>query len=166
MFALIGGLTGLDASVVRTRFAGTTVRLTGWFLILTAVLFCLLWLSEIVPDLLAGRPSSSAGDWGVPTNPVHVLDLAFFLPAVCTSGVLLLRRHRLGHATAAGQLVFLELTCLRILVTPLVAHVRGHPAEWSVMVPIGVVAIATLAVLWRLLHMVGARPGTDREELP
>lgn len=39
-------------------------------------------------------------------NPVHVLDLAFFLPAICVSGVLLLRRHWFGYATAAAQLIF------------------------------------------------------------
>jgi hypothetical protein len=55
-----------------------------------AALFLLLWLSEILPDLLAGAPSRSAGDRNVPTNPVHVLDLAFFLPAVITTGPMLL----------------------------------------------------------------------------
>jgi hypothetical protein len=35
---------------------------------------------------------------------VHVLDLAIFLPGVVTSGVLLLRRHRFGYATAVSQL--------------------------------------------------------------
>jgi hypothetical protein len=48
--------------------------------------------------------------------------------AVFTSGVLLLRHHPLGDATttAAGQLAWLALTCLPILVTPFVANARGH----------------------------------------
>ena len=162
LFALIGGLTALDPSVVTPRFAGKPVRLPGWFLIVVAVLFALLWLSEIVPDLLAGRPSSSATDWKVPTNPVHVLDLTFFLPAACLSGVLLLRHHWLGYGTAAGQLVWLELTCLPILVTPFIANLRGYKPGWSVMAPIGVMGLATLAVLWRVLHTAAAHPaGTD-----
>jgi hypothetical protein len=41
--------------------------------------------------------------------------------------VLLRRQHPLGYATAARQLVWLALTCLPILVTPLVATTRGHP---------------------------------------
>jgi hypothetical protein len=85
----------------------------------------LLWLREIVPDLLSRRPSTAAAQWDVPTSPVHVLDLAFFLPTAATSGVLLLRRHRRGYATAAAQLTWLALTCLPILVTPLVAYARG-----------------------------------------
>jgi hypothetical protein len=152
LFALIGGLTALRMSTVKGRLAAAPVRLPGWFLIVIAMLFVMLWLSEIVPDLVAGRGSTSAADWEVPTNPVHVLDLAFFLPAVFVSGVLLLRRHRFGYTTAPAQLIFLELTCLPILVTPVVANARGHDPGWSVLVPIGVIAAATLVVLWRFLR--------------
>jgi hypothetical protein len=91
LFALIGALTNLSPRLLTERFAGSSVRPAGWFPVVVAVLFALLWLREIVPDLVAGRPSTSAADWHVPTNPVHVLDLAFFLPSVVLSGVLLLR---------------------------------------------------------------------------
>jgi hypothetical protein len=107
-----------------------------------------------VPALLTGDPSRSAGEWNLPTNPVHVLDLGLFLPATVMSGVLLLRRRPIGYATAAGQLTWLALTCLPILVTPLVANARGHPAGWAVMLPIGALLIAVLVVLFRLLRRV------------
>jgi hypothetical protein len=152
LFAFIGGLAALGTSPVETRLAAAPVRLTGWFLIVIATLFVMLWLSEIVPDLLAGRASTSAEDWKVPTNPVHVLDLAFFLPAVFLSGVLLLRRHRFGYATAPAQLIFLGLTCLPILITPPIANARGHDPGWSVLVPISIIAAATLVVLARFLR--------------
>jgi hypothetical protein len=159
LFALIGGVAGLAPAALDDRFARASVRLPGWFLVAVAALFGLLWLREILPDLAAGRPSTSAAEWRVPTNPVHVLDLAFFLPGVALSGVLLLRRHWFGYATAAGQLVFLGLTCLPVLVTPLVAEARGQGAEWSVVGQIGLVAVATALVLWRLLRTVdGSRP--------
>jgi hypothetical protein len=154
VFAVAGSLASLSMSGMRASFAGIAVRLPGWFLIAVAALFTFLWLGEIVADLLAGRPSTSAASWDVPTNPVHVLDLAFFLPAVCASGVQLLRRHRMGYATAAGSLVFLGLTCLPILLTPFVAQARADVPGWSVMVPIGLIAATTLVVLWRLLHMM------------
>ncbi|MEO5662861.1 MAG: hypothetical protein ABIR39_06215 [Nocardioides sp.] len=95
----------------------------------------------------------------MPTNPVHVLDLAFFLPALAMSGVLLTRGHWLGRATGAAQLVFVELTCLPILVTPFVAMSRGHVVVWSVMAPIGLIAVGTLVVLWRFAHQSSARGG-------
>ena len=159
IFALVGGLATADMSAITRRFAGRTMTVTAVFLIVVAGLFALLWLSEIVPDLLAGKPSHSANDWKVPTNPVHVLDLAFFLPAVITTGVLLRRRHPLGYATVAGQLVWLALTCSPILITPLVAAGRGHNAGWSVTIPIGIFLVAILAVLVQLLH----RPVVSRK---
>ncbi|PZS35765.1 MAG: hypothetical protein DLM58_03135 [Pseudonocardiales bacterium] len=160
IFALIGVLATANMSAIKRRFAGRTMTGTAGFLITVAGLFALLWLSEIVPDLLAGNPSRSANDWKVPTNPVHVLDLAFFLPAVIVSGLLLRRRHPLGYATAAGQLVWLALTCLPILVAPLVANDRGHNVSWAVMIPIGVFLVASLAVLGQLLHRLAVNPKT------
>ena len=139
-FALLGSLATVDTSAIQARFPSRPLRWPGWFLIVAAALFTLLWLSQIVPDLLAQRPSRSASQWNVPTNPVHVLDLAFFLPAPATSGVLVVRRHRWGYATAAGQLTWLALTCLPIIgavsrtVDPLgvFARRRRMPARpWS-----------------------------------
>jgi hypothetical protein len=151
-FALIGGLATLDVAAVEGRYAGRAMPVTAWLLIAVATLFAAIWLSEIIRDLAAGGPSRSASDWHVPTNPVHVLDLAFFLPAVAVSGALLLRRHPFGYATAAGQLVFLTLTCLPILVTPLVAALRGHDPAWAVVIPVGLVFAVTTTVLTRTLR--------------
>ena len=156
LFALIGGLTTLQGRALTDRVGAPDVRWVGGFLIAVAGLFGLLWLSEIVPDLLAGRPSTSAAAWVVPTNPVHVLDLAFFLPAVALSGATVLRRRWLGHATAAGQLIFLALTCLPVLITPVVGQVRGHQPVWSAAGPVGVLLLATALLLWRYLKAVPA----------
>ena len=89
---------------------------------------------------------------------MHVLDLALFLPAVVATGVLLLRRHPFGYATVVGQLVWLALTSLPILVTPFIAASRGHEPGWAVTVPIGVVVVAVLGVLGTTLRH-DPRPG-------
>lgn len=154
-------MSTVDPSAIRNQFAGRALPLTAWLLIVLGTLFALLWLSEIVPDLIAGHTSPSASAWLVPTNPVHVLDLAIFLPAVLTTGVLLLHRKPVGYLTAPGQLVFLALTCLPILLTPLVAHARGHNPDWAVTLPIGVVLAATLVVLWRTLRRRTTTPDPE-----
>ena len=158
VFAAAGSLAGLIRPGGGAPVAGPAARLPAWFLIAMAVLFALLWLSEIVPDLLAGRPSTSATTYDVPTNPVHVLDLALFVPAVCASGLLLLRRHRIGYASAPGSLIFLGLTCLPIIVMPFIAQARGDAPGWGILVPISIIATATLIVLWRLLHTMRPAP--------
>ncbi|MDK1360199.1 hypothetical protein QNO00_07955 [Arthrobacter sp. zg-Y1219] len=150
-FALAGALASAVPEV--THIAGTSSLFPGWVLIATSVLFTLLWLSEIIPDLIAGFPSTSASSWNVPTNPVHVLDLALFLPAVLMSGVLLLRGQTWGWATAAGSLAFLGLTALPILVTPVVSLLRGSPPGWPVMLPMGLLCFILWAAFFRQLRL-------------
>lgn len=171
VFALLGILATADTVAIKQRFAGPVPSGTARFLIGVALLFVALWLKEILPDLLGGRLSTSATKWNLPTNPVHVLDLAFFLPATITTGILLLRRHPVGYATAPAQLIWLALTCLPILITPLIATARDHTPNWSVVPAIGALLLATLAVLWRLLQHTLApldrrRAGTDGREPP
>jgi hypothetical protein len=150
-YALIGSMATGDADVIKSRFSGRALPLTAWTLIGFGILFALLWLNEIVPDLLAGKPSTSAAALRLPTNPVHVLDLALFLPAVLASGTLLLRRAAIGYLTAPGILVFLALTCLPVLSTALVALARDHDPGWGVLLPLGIVLLLASAVLRRTL---------------
>lgn len=160
LFALIGGLATVDADAIKSRFRAQAMRGPALLLMALAVMFALLWLSEIVPDLVTGSPSRSAAGWKVPTNPVHVLDLASFLPAVATSGFLLLRHHAWGYATVAGQLTWLALTGLPILATPIIAQARGHEAEWAVTGPIGLVVLVSLAALIWVIRQLGSTPET------
>lgn len=81
----------VDRAALNPLLALRASRILAWVLIAAAVTFAVLWLKEIVPDVLVGRPSNSAAEWQVPTNPVRVLDLALCLPAVMSGGILILR---------------------------------------------------------------------------
>ena len=89
---------------------------------------------------------------------MHVLDLSFFLPAVFITGVLLLRRQALGCAGAPGQLTWVALTCLPIVVTPVVAALRGHEAGWAVLLPVGVIFAVSGFLLRRLVSQMLPAP--------
>ena len=155
LYALIGGVTALDHDAVQARFVRRRpLQVVGWFLIITAVFFGFLWLSEDVPALLAGRMPQSVTDMALPTNPVHVLDLAFFLPAVIATGVLLLRGKPLAHTVAPSMIVFLVLTGVPILLTPVVQAMRGQAAAWGVVVPIGTLTLALIALLTWLMSSI------------
>jgi hypothetical protein len=123
-------------------------------LIVTTVFFGLLWLSEDVPALLAGSTPQSLTDMALPTNPVHILDLGFFLPAAIATGVLLLKRKPLAYTLAPAFIVFLILTGVPILLTPVVQAARGGTAGWGVVVPIGTLTVALLGVLGWLLSTI------------
>jgi hypothetical protein len=155
IYALIGGVTALDHRTVAAHYISRrAVIVVAWFLIATAVLFGLLWLSEDVPALLAGVTPQSVTDMALPTNPVHVLDLAFFLPAAVAIGVLLLKRRPLAYSVAPAFMVFVVLTGVPILITPVVQTVRGETASWGVVGPIGALTVALLGVLAWLLSTI------------
>jgi len=155
IFALIGGITSVDHRTVAASFTSRrAVVVVAWFLVVTAVFFSLLWLSEDVPALMAGDTPQSLNDMALPTNPVHILDLGFFLPAVIATGVLLLKRKPITYTLAPAFIVFIILTGVPILLTPIVTAARGETATWAVVVPIGTLTLAWLGVLVWLLSTI------------
>jgi hypothetical protein len=156
-FALVGGLTALDPAGVRAGDQSPPWRTAGWFLIAAAVLFGGVWLADVIPALVSGSVPDSVAELGLPTNPVHVLDLALLLPVSMMVGVGLLRRSGPAFAVAPALVAFLGLTGVPILVTPFVALARGETADWSVSGPIGVVTAVSLAVFVALLRTVRRR---------
>ena len=76
IYSLIGGVATVDHQVVESYFSSRrAIRIVAWFLIITAMLFCFLWLSEDIPALLSSTRPQSLVDMALPTNPVHILDL-------------------------------------------------------------------------------------------
>lgn len=159
LYALIGGMAKLDRYAVKARFAAAPRRPAGWFLIIVAVLFTGLWLKDIIPALLSGQIPGGARELGLPSSPVHVLDLAFYLPATFAAGIGLLRYRAFGYAIAPGVLVFLTLTGMPIMLTPFIASARGDTPGWAALPPLAAVTVASLAILMSLLS--AARPAAD-----
>jgi hypothetical protein len=152
LYALIGGIAAVNHDVVKSHFTSTpAIKVVAWFLIITAILFTFLWLSEDVPALLSGHRPQSLVDMALPTNPVHILDLAFFLPAVMLTGIMLLKRKPLAYTLAPSAIIFLILTGVPILITPLVQSVRGEVAAWGVVGPIGTLTVISVGLLVWLL---------------
>jgi hypothetical protein len=98
----------------------------------------------------------------LPTNPVHVLDLAFFLPAVTYTGVQLLRRKAFAFVAAPAFLVFLVLTGVPIMLTPVVQVSRGATAVWGVFVPIGTLTVVLVGLLAWLVASIGGSADSER----
>jgi hypothetical protein len=162
VYALIGGIAAADHRAVAARFPNRrAVVIVGGVLIVTAVLFGLLWLSEDVPALLAGKTPKSLSEMDLPTNPVHILDLGIFLPAAVAIGLMLFKRKPLAFTLAPAFIVFLILTGVPILITPFVQAIRGEIGAWGVVGPIGALTAVLLGLLvWFLKTMRAAsRPG-------
>ena len=116
LYALIGGLVTLDTAGIRACFTDRApVKAVSIYLAVLAGLFYFLWLSEIIPALLAGKIPQSIQDNGTPTNPVHVLDMAWILPAFGITAVSLWRKQAWGYTLAGAILSYAVLLTLAIL---------------------------------------------------
>ena len=140
-YALIGAAFTVDANGVANAMHWRSHRLAAGLLVGAAALFGLLWLSDIAPALQVGEAPAGVHELMLPTNPVHVLDLAFFLPAAAMSGVALWQHKAFGYAAAPAVLVLMALTGLPVITTVFVAAARGMDAAWPLLVPIGLLTI-------------------------
>lgn len=157
LFALLGGANALVPNGLANAQSYPKRNGAGGFLIVVAALFALLWSVDIVRALLDGSRPNAARDAGLPTSPVHVLDLAFFLPAAMLVGWSLLQRRPLGYAAAPAMLTFLGLIGLPVIVTVFVADHRGHDAAWPLLVPFGAITAASAVLTWTMVRNLRLR---------
>lgn len=157
-WALVGGLAVLDPARVRGAFeAGTPVRWTAGVLITFGALYYLLWLSEVVPASLGGAPPPSVVEAGLITNPVHILDMAFVLPAMLVTGLLLWRRRALGYLLATPLLGFAATMGAAIIGMFVMLALWGEPIATA---PVAMMALTTLVAFGTLLRfLAGIRSG-------
>jgi hypothetical protein len=158
VYALVGGLAVLRVDRVGAAFsARAPTRTAGGLLVAFGVLFAVLWMAEIVPAALAGAPLASAAEAGLPTNPVYLLDLAIFLPAMIVAGVLLWRRRPLGYVLAVPLYVWGAVMGAAVLGMFVSLAATGEPFAVLPVVLMGVAAAVKLAVgVWLLAALRGA----------
>jgi hypothetical protein len=127
-------------------------RLAGGFLVVLGSVFASMWLAEDVPALLHAVPPKTLVDNGLFTNPVHIIDLSFVLPAHVVAGVLVWKGRSAGQLLAPIVLAFGVMMAASIGGMMLVIHLTGGEAAPFVTIAMFVVAAITLLVLVRLLR--------------
>lgn len=146
-YTLLGSVTRLHLDSLQPYFAAITkAKLVSVFLLLVAVLFSLQWLSEDIPALLAGKMPQSVMENGLLTNPVHVLDLGLYLPAMIITAILLWRRKPLGYFMAIPLLIFSILTGIGILAMFLVMSSKGMPTSLVVELLFAIIVVVSLVL--------------------
>lgn len=135
-------------------------RLAGGYLVGLGSAFALLWLAEDIPAVFRNTPSQTLVDTGLFTNPVHVIDYAFVLPAHVLAGVLIWRRKRSGDLLAPVVLAFGVLMSASIGGMMIVMHATGAEAAAPVTIAMFVVSAITagiLALVLRAQRMLASR---------
>lgn len=151
-YLLLEGLLRVDVHVLEATFARVPRRTIGWFLVVTGSAFAAMWLIQNLTVLPGGVPEGLFV-YDVPST-VHVLDLAFILPAVIAAGALLLRGHPAGGVLAAVMLVKMVTLGLALLFmngAMIVAGRTFNAAESATWTMIVVVSAVLLTWLFRRL---------------
>jgi len=113
-------------------------------LLVSGILFYLVWGKDIVANLLAGTVPGNIIETGLPTNGVYVIDTAFCLPALIIGGYRLLKKRKLGYVLGGGLLVFSTLMSANILLLMGYSSAKGLAAETPAII---VFALFTLVNL-------------------
>lgn len=118
------------------------IKIISGFLIFVASLFTFLWLSEIVPYLFSGFLPPTVLQTQLLVNPVHVLDLAFLLPAMFMTAILLWRKNIWGYILVVPLLVFAATMGLGILAIFIISFLKGLPFS-----PVPALAVSIIIIL-------------------
>jgi hypothetical protein len=92
----------------------TPLKTTAIYFMTIGCFFYLLWLLEVIPAIVQNSTPKSVHEAGLFTNPVHVIDLAIFLPGVFITGFFIQRRKSLALSLAPVLLVFFVLMDITI----------------------------------------------------
>lgn len=127
-------------------------RLAGGWLVAIGGLFMLMWLLEDVPAVMRGQTPASLIETGLFTNPVHVIDLSFVLPAHVIAGVLLWRRRLRGAVYGPVLLAFGTLMSASIGGMMVAIRLAGGVAPLPIAIAMVIVTAISGGLLWRVLR--------------
>jgi hypothetical protein len=141
--------------------AGTPVKTIAAVLFGTGSLFAFIWLAEILPAIVHGQTPASIAAAGLPTNPVHVMDLAFILPAHVAAAGLILRKRVLAELLATVLLGFDLLMSASIGGMLIVMRLRAVQASSGVIIGMLVLAVTDAILLGPALRTGVSRSATS-----
>jgi hypothetical protein len=105
-------------------------------------------LREDIAALLAGRVPQSAIEMNQPVIFFHVLDLAFLLPALCITAILLFRRKAAGYALAPVFLTLLAIMNIELATIVTVMGRLGFGMSYPMIISFVVLGVGCTILLW------------------
>lgn len=161
-FLLYVAMLGLSLAVVVAVLVATDVRALGArcsprlparsvtaYTLVVVALNAVAWLSSVVPAMFDDEPTAYLDGTGLTTNPVHVQDLAVWLPLMTVAAVWLWLRRPEGVLVAGAGLVLW-----------MVESVSIASDQWFGATADPASTVVSLSVVWvfALLAVVGAVP--------
>jgi hypothetical protein len=119
------------------------------------MIFYGLWLSALLPPILRGTVPEEIRQNDHLINPIHVIDMAFALPALIIAGVLLWKKQSLGYLLAAVSLVFIILLTLALAAMMGMLRFRGISDDASVVLIFGVICLVSVGLVVPMFRRLG-----------
>jgi hypothetical protein len=134
-------------------FKSTSIwKSTGIYFLVISIMFYILWLSEIVPAMLYNTMPRGLVEAGLPTNPVHVIDLSVILPGIFITGILVLKKKYPGYVLAPVLLAFFILMDITIGILNIMMNQKRPDANLSIAFVMGFLALISMLLLYFILN--------------
>lgn len=142
-FALTLTLLSIDVNSLPLMYrSNTPVKFMGGFLIFTASIIALLWLSILVPPLIDNSIIPLSVEHYT-TLTVQGFDLSLFHPITFISGYLLIKKNKFGYLLSPVMLVFLSLLMIALVAKIIAISLSGGNVMPAVII-VPVIAIIAL----------------------
>lgn len=157
-YGIIGIVSKLDLGNIKEKFLQypkeKSVRISIVVLMfISAALFYYLWLSDIIPNLLAGTIPDSLKEINLPSNIVHVYDLAILLPALVMGGIWLLNKKTYGFLIAPVLMFFSVFMTTALVAMVIFMANNGWTSDFS---PAIIFSVFTIFDTWFGLRFIKA----------
>lgn len=158
LYAVIGGIATTDLRRIKALFGERTpVKPVGIFLAVLVIFYYFAWLREVVPATITGDVPQSVTNVNLPTNAVHVLDMAWMLPAMGLTAVWLWRKRALGYTLAGALLTFVPLMGLAVMTMTVFMRRYDQVVAIEQAAIFGIVSVVGLGML--VWYLEGLRGG-------
>jgi len=102
------------AQIRKAATLSATMKYTAIYFLTVAILFYILWLSQIISPTLQNTVPQDLREIGLFTNPVHVIDLSVCLPGIFLAGIFILKKKPIAFFIAPAILTFMILMDITI----------------------------------------------------
>lgn len=128
-WSIVTILIKLDVENLKSYFVDKLpVKIFAIYILVIAFLFYFTWLTQIIPALFeTTRPVFLEGT-DMLTNPVHILDLGFYLPISAIGALWLWKRKTWGFVVSGIMISMMTLETLSIAVDQIFGHLREPSA--------------------------------------
>lgn len=166
VYTLAGSMLSIKPQTLKASFDRTVPHKQLAILLgITATLFYLIWLKDLIPALIADEKPLSVVEAGLASNPVHVLDMGLFLPLLALTAVWMWRNDAKAYVFAAPILVLGIIMGAAIIGMGITMQMMGVAVDMAVTVIFSIIIAVDLGFLiWFLSHM--KTDATQENQIP